>query len=41
MLNFPTYERRVKREKYFATKARNKSKEKAARREAAKESSSE
>lgn len=36
MLNFPTYERRVKREKYYATRAKNIAKEKKARKEAAK-----
>ena len=34
-LNFPKYESRVKREKFYATRAKNKIKEKKARREAA------
>ena len=35
LLNFPTYDRRVKREKFYATRAKTMAKEKKARKEAA------
>lgn len=35
LLNFPTYDRRVKREKFYATRAKTLAREKKARKEAA------